>query len=218
VLYVMLSGTPPFNGKRNSVVLRKVKLGKVKFPNMKWRATSEEAKALIHNLLAFEPTVRYTAEQALNDEWIKRLTPRPPDASLGHEFVESLWSDDEEIEPLHDLFTLLDHNKDGMLSLSELSHGLNKSCLEHAPEDVDQLMEATDSDGSGNIDYTKFLAATMVSNLYLLEPYCRAAFRTWLSCTAKLWLWKIHVFLLLISERSKAAEKKEMIKGDVGAV
>jgi len=85
--------------------------------------------------------------------------------------------DDEQIKPLSDVFTLLDHNKDGMLSLSELSHGLEKAGLEHAPEDVEQLMEATDSDGSGNIDYTEFIAATMGSNLYLLEPYCRAAFR-----------------------------------------
>jgi len=37
-------------------------------------------------------------------------------------------------------------------------------------------MEATDLDGSGNIDYTEFVAATMGSNLYLLEPHCQAAF------------------------------------------
>jgi len=184
----MLSGTPPFNGKRNFAVLRKVKLGKVKFPNMKWRVTSEEAKALIHNLLAFEPMVRYTAEQALNDEWIERVAPQTPDTSLGHEFMESLQSfkkqnlikkaalniivgliDDEQSKPLRDVFTLLDHDKDGMLSLSELSHGLEKAGLEHAPEDVEQLMEATDLDGSGNIDYTELVAATMGSNLYLLS-------------------------------------------------
>jgi len=69
-----------------------VKLGKVTFPPETWKAVSEEAKALIHKLLAFDPTVRYTAEQALNDEWITQVTPRPSDVSLGNEFMESLQS------------------------------------------------------------------------------------------------------------------------------
>jgi len=86
----MLSGSPAFYGETDSAVLKNVKLGKVTFPPKTWRAVSEEAKALIHKLLAFDPTVRYTAEQALNDEWITQVTPRPSDVSLGNEFMESL--------------------------------------------------------------------------------------------------------------------------------
>jgi len=168
VLYLMLSGIPPFPGRTDSVVLKRVRLGKVTFAPKHWRAVSEEARCLIGKLLAKHPSVRYTAEQALNNEWIQLRTPRAPDACVGQNFMDNLRSfrrqnllkkaalniiagliEDDQIKPFRDAFTSLDHNKDGAVSLNELSDGLEKAGLQHGLEDVEQLLEAADSDGSG---------------------------------------------------------------------
>ena len=39
-----------------------------------------------------------------------------------------------------------------------------------------KLLTAADTDGSGEIDYTEFLAATMDPKLFLKEAYLRTAF------------------------------------------
>jgi calcium-dependent protein kinase len=43
---------------------------------------------------------------------------------------------------------------------------------------MQQIMEDIDSDGSGVIDYTEFLAATLDKRVYLQEDACWTAFRT----------------------------------------
>jgi calcium-dependent protein kinase len=195
VLYVMLSGTAPFHGRTQAALLRKVCQGRVFFPSSRWMAVSNEAKRLIRKLMAMDPKLRYTAEQALTDEWIQRETPVAPGVSLGQEFIERVQNfqqqhllkkavlniiagliEEEHEKPLRDAFTCLDHNNDGTVSLNELSRGLETAGLKHASVDAEKLVEAADSDGSGSIDYSEFLAATMDRSVYLKESYCRAAF------------------------------------------
>jgi calcium-dependent protein kinase len=195
VLYLMLSGVMPFHGRTQSAVLRKVKQGQVAFGLRYWSSVSKEAKSLTRKLLEMDPKIRFTAEQALADEWIQRETPRASDVSLGTEFIDRLHSyqqqhllkkaalsiiagliEEEYEKPLRDKFTSLDQNDDGTVSVNELLRGLETAGRKHASVDAEQLMKAADSDGSGNIDYTEFLAATMDKSLYLTESYCRAAF------------------------------------------
>merc|ERR1719460_3196858 len=45
------------------------------------------------------------------------------------------------------------------------------------PADLKQIMQEVDSDGSGVIDYTEFLAATLDKKQYIQEDVCWAAFR-----------------------------------------
>jgi calcium-dependent protein kinase len=39
-----------------------------------------------------------------------------------------------------------------------------------------ELMRSADTDGSGEINYTEFLAATMSANIVMREDYLRTAF------------------------------------------
>jgi len=41
------------------------------FPDPEWKEVSEEAKNFIRKILVLNPEERYTAEQCLNDPWIK---------------------------------------------------------------------------------------------------------------------------------------------------
>ncbi len=40
-----------------------------------------------------------------------------------------------------------------------------------------ELMKSADTDGSGDINYNEFLAATMEANVYLRDDYLKTAFR-----------------------------------------
>merc|ERR1712066_198107 len=71
----------------------------------------------------------------------------------------------------------LDGNGDGLLSVKELKQGLEKAGFKDIPVDLQQIMEEVDSDGSGVIDYTEFLAATLDKKVYMAEDVCWQAFR-----------------------------------------
>lgn len=71
----------------------------------------------------------------------------------------------------------LDANGDGKLTINEMKDGIKKAGLKEIPPDLQQIMEDVDSDGSGVIDYTEFLAATLDKRTYLKEDVCWSAFR-----------------------------------------
>ncbi len=50
-------------------------------------------------------------------------------------------------------------------------------CNINIPTDLEELMKDIDSDGSGSIDYTEFIAATVDKKVYIQEDVCWAAFR-----------------------------------------
>lgn len=84
---------------------------------------------------------------------------------------------DAEIRPLQRTFRFLDKNGDGMLSPEELYEGL-MSLGEEVPPAWGDILRSIDSDGSGCLDYTEFVAATIDSRLYAQRGVCWAAFRT----------------------------------------
>lgn len=67
---------------------------------------------------------------------------------------------DKEIKKLREAFTVLDSNGDGRVSVEEMIKGLEQFGVA-ATEDIDKLVKEMDADGSGEIDYTEFLAATV---------------------------------------------------------
>merc|ERR1712056_2835 len=142
------------------------------------------------------PKDRYTAEQALNHVWVKEKAPKASGFALQSSLVDNLRGflsqnklkkaalhviasqlGETQIKALRDTFMHLDHNGDGLLTVAELKEGLAQAGLKEIPEDLQQIMKDVDSDGSGVIDYTEFLAATLDKKVYLCEDACRQAFR-----------------------------------------
>jgi len=65
ILYILLSGTPPFWGKTKSRIFEAVKAASLKFPLEPWDRISESAKDLIRGMLSTDPSRRLTAQQVL---------------------------------------------------------------------------------------------------------------------------------------------------------
>lgn len=196
IMFVLLCGYPPFHGDTDNEVLRKVRAANLVFDPVDWEAVSSDAKELIKKLLKKDPKERYTAAQAVDDVWIKERAPRAANAPLTSGLVDNLRGfrsqnklkkaalhviasqlNEEQIKALRNTFMTLDENGDGLLTAAELTKGLQKAGFKEVPADLQKIMEEVDSDGSGVIDYTEFLAATIDKKVFMQEDVCWAAFR-----------------------------------------
>lgn len=67
ILYILLSGSPPFDGQTDQKVLAQVSKGSYAFTGPQWESVSSQAKDLIEQLLCPEP-IRLSALRALEHE------------------------------------------------------------------------------------------------------------------------------------------------------
>merc|ERR1719428_286539 len=74
------------------------------------------------------------------------------------------------------MFYALDKDGDGTITVEEMQEGISKMGID-MPADLKAIMKEVDSDGSGVIDYTEFLAATLDKKQYIQEDVCWSAFR-----------------------------------------
>lgn len=72
ILYILLSGKPPFYGDDDKEILNSVRIGTYSLSGPEWRNISSEAKDLIKQMLTYDPNQRITADKALNHPWIKK--------------------------------------------------------------------------------------------------------------------------------------------------
>merc|ERR1711937_1056671 len=63
VLFIMLSGTPPFYDEDNFQLFEIIKKGTYAFDAPSWKLISDEAKDLIKRLLITDPDKRITVEE-----------------------------------------------------------------------------------------------------------------------------------------------------------
>eukprot|EP00386_Alphamonas_edax_P013436 GDKI01041499.1.p1 GENE.GDKI01041499.1~~GDKI01041499.1.p1 ORF type:complete len:517 (+),score=140.52 GDKI01041499.1:243-1793(+) len=195
IMYILLCGYPPFYGETDADVLSKVRVGAYSFNPADWKSVSEEAKDLIRKLLKMNPKERLSAQAALQHPWIVNLAANSQDVPLTHGMFDNLRSfralnklkkaaltviaqhlNETDIENLRQIFQALDKDNSGSLTVAEIREGLNRLGRE-VPADLQQIIEEVDSDGSGVIDYTEFIAATIDRRQYIQEDVCWAAFR-----------------------------------------
>lgn len=51
ILYILLSGNPPFNGKNEKEIFEAIKIGYVSFQGVEWKNVSVDAKIFLKKLL-----------------------------------------------------------------------------------------------------------------------------------------------------------------------
>jgi len=71
----------------------------------------------------------------------------------------------------------LDKNNDGKLNKEELIEGYKKIYGGMAEEEVVKILERVDADGSGEIDYSEWIVATIDKKKYLSDEKLKIAFQ-----------------------------------------
>ncbi|XP_071988098.1 serine/threonine-protein kinase 33 isoform X1 [Engystomops pustulosus] len=70
IMYMLLSGDPPFMGSSEEKLFEHIKRGQLKFSSSVWQSVSEAAKDVLQKLLRVDPADRITANELLDNPWI----------------------------------------------------------------------------------------------------------------------------------------------------
>ncbi|XP_050237207.1 calcium-dependent protein kinase 17-like [Mercurialis annua] len=195
MLYILLSGVPPFWAESEHGIFNAILRGHVDFSSDPWPQISPQAKDLVKKMLNSDPKQRLTAIQVLSHPWIKE-DGEAPDTPLDNAVLSRLKQfkamnrfkkvalrviagclSEEEIIGLKEMFKGIDTDNSGTITLEELKQGLAKQGTKLSEFEVKQLMEAADADGNGTIDYDEFITATMHLNRMDREEHLYTAFQ-----------------------------------------
>ncbi|KAF7142011.1 hypothetical protein RHSIM_Rhsim06G0012400 [Rhododendron simsii] len=195
ILYILLSGVPPFWAETEKGIFDEILKGHIDFESSPWPSISTGAKDLIRKMLTMDPKNRITAAQAIEDPWLKEggdASDKPLDSAvLGRMkqframnklkklalkvIAESL--SEEEIKGLKQTFKNIDTDNSGSITYEELKAGLTKLGSKLTESEITALMDAADVDKSGSIDYLEFITATMHRHRLEKEEHLYQAFQ-----------------------------------------
>ncbi|XP_018721792.2 calcium-dependent protein kinase 1 [Eucalyptus grandis] len=194
ILYILLSGVPPFWGEFEEEIFEEVLHGDLDFSSDPWPKISASAKDLVRRMLIRNPKKRITAHQVLCHPWIQ-VDGVAPDKPLDSAVLSRLKQfsamnkfkkmalrviaeslSEEEIAGLKEMFKMIDTDNSGLITFEELKAGLKKFGANLNESEMLDLMKAADIDNSGTIDYGEFVAATLHLNKVEKEDHLFAAF------------------------------------------
>ncbi|KAJ7563894.1 hypothetical protein O6H91_03G129300 [Diphasiastrum complanatum] len=194
ILYILLSGVPPFWAETEKGIFEQVLRSELDFVSDPWPGISESAKDLIRKMLCPNPDKRFKAHQVLCHPWIQEdgIAPdKPIDSAVLTRLkrfsamnkikkialrVIAERLSEEEIAGLKELFKMMDTDSSGSITYEELKAGLKKVGSELVDSEIRALMDAADVDNNGTIDYQEFITATLHLNKIEREENLFAAF------------------------------------------
>ncbi|KAL6197931.1 hypothetical protein ACLB2K_027723 [Fragaria x ananassa] len=179
ILYILLSGVPPFWAETERGIFDAILEGVVDFESQPWPSISDGAKDLVRKMLTRDPKKRITSLKVLEHPWLREggeASDKPIDSAVLSRMkqlramnklkklalkviAENL--SEEEIKGLKAMFANMDTDKSGTITYEELKTGLARIGSRLSETEVRQLMDAADVDGNGSIDYIEFISATM---------------------------------------------------------
>mmetsp|Transcript_549 Transcript_549/g.609 ORF Transcript_549/g.609 Transcript_549/m.609 type:complete len:265 (+) Transcript_549:555-1349(+) len=197
ILFILLSGYPPFNASSDEKIVEKVAEGKYSMEEDEWSLISEEAKDLVRKMLTMNPRERISAQDALKHPWIVAKSAQEIDKNISERtltnlrnfkgasklkqaalaFIASHLTKDAEKKDSDRIFNLLDTDGNGELTKEKIYQGYVKFFGQSiSREQVDKMFDKVDIDGSGAIDYTEFVMATMNEKKLITKDRLRMAF------------------------------------------
>ena len=203
ILYILLSGRPPFAGDNDKEIMSRVATGKYDLTESPFNKVSHSCIDLIQKLLIMDPKKRIDAQEALAHPWFKEnrskeLFNKIKDESTLTKLLNNLkaYRRDSIIQEtalaylVHNfpqmkdvvnackLFNQIDNNGDGKVNQQELLKGLkSKIKSDTLEQDVAEIYKNIDMDNNGYIEYEEFVRAAVSKERFLNENVLRFAFR-----------------------------------------
>ena len=206
IMYILLTGRPPFNGSSEEEIMKKIKEGNYDLKKYPWGIISEEAKDLLKGLLQVNAKKRFSAKQALEHKWfqiektksslnaynvknrqlnklIDNLMKYRSDNVLRCAVIALLVHNSIQLNQAHDavkLFNQIDKNGDGKISKDELFNGLQSYkkdiSFDELKKQVDIIFNNIDSDHNGYLEYEEFVRAAIDKDHFLSVNFLQFAF------------------------------------------
>lgn len=199
VAYILLCGYPPFFGARDADILRMVKKGKFDFPSPDWDGRTAASKSFITSMLTLDPGARPSAQALLEHEWLLKVASSAAPFALHHEMLDKLKvfnssskmkklaltviaqeMKDSDLAELKKEFQALDQNGDGTLEPEEIKQVVaNMKTADGSSFDAaafSDILFKLDTDGSGKVDWSEFMAAMISRKDYIEESVMWRAF------------------------------------------
>ncbi|ESR52682.1 calcium-dependent protein kinase 1 [Citrus sinensis] len=160
ILYILLSGVPPFWGETEQSIFDAILRGHIDFSSDPWPNISSSAKDIVKKMLRADPKERLSAAEVLNHPWMRvdgDASDKPLDIAVLTRMkqframnklkkvalkviAENL--SEEEIMGLKEMFKSMDTDNSGTITFEELKAGLPKLGTRLSESEVRQLMEA----------------------------------------------------------------------------
>ena len=198
ILYLLLVGSPPFDGDNDSEIWKKIINDEIDYSNPNMKSLSPEAIDLLQKILVKNPDKRLSASEALEHIWIKKNAPHTKVSRVFSRkiynnlknfreksqlstavvtFITNYLMNDDELKSLKKLFFELDEKGKGVITKEDLFRGMDE-CFDHkiTKEEVEQIFSNIDYDNNGTISFDEFLKAAIDKKKLLTEEKLKAAF------------------------------------------
>jgi calcium-dependent protein kinase len=200
ILYILLTGNPPFSGNTDKEVYNSITQIKYDFDKEKWKNISKYARDLIKNMLTPAKN-RYTAKQVLASKWFEVKLKNENDKNIDildyrhinkyktyNKFKQAILTfiasrlSSEESKKMQNIFFNIDEDKKGFITFEDFrKYIINEYDIDDLIENEEELrkgFQSVDIDHNNKIDYTEFLAANLDEKIFLKEDKLKEAFRT----------------------------------------
>ncbi|KAI4366991.1 hypothetical protein MLD38_022780 [Melastoma candidum] len=186
ILYILLTGVPPFWAETQQGIFEAVLKGHIDFDSDPWPIILESAKDLIRKMLCSRPCDRLTAHEVLCHpwtcengvapnrgldpavlSWLKQFSAMNKLKKMALRVIAERLSE-EEIAGLREMFHTMDTDNSGAITYDELKAGIRRYGSTMKDTEIRDLMDAV---------IPEFIAATIHLNKLEHEEHIVAAFQ-----------------------------------------
>lgn len=170
ILYILLSGTPPFYAETMDELYSQIKSADYDFPEDCFEGVSEAAKNVVRKLLTVDPKSRMTADELIKDDWVVGKTAAATEISQDtrkrmamvnakvhlRQVCHCLLA----VERINKIISLDDSAESYLDAVKALGHNVHYLNTEAATQELNEAFSILDRDQVGELD-SKCIAQTL---------------------------------------------------------